>query len=88
MKPGSVDVGPPAQDGEGRARRSFVHPDKLATSPAPGVNVLADIMVKAVDKFPNGKVSIRWSVDGRSWNGMAVEMSGGFCEFCLMLLLT
>ena len=59
MKPGSVEVGPPAQEGEGRARRSFVHPDHLATSPAPGINVLADIMAKAVDKFPNTNVSSR-----------------------------
>lgn len=57
MKPGSVEVGPPANEGEGRARRSFVHPDRLATSPAPGVNVLADILVKAVEKFSNDKVS-------------------------------
>ncbi|GAA5934830.1 hypothetical protein JCM3775_001645 [Rhodotorula graminis] len=51
-KMGSVEVGPPAQPGEGRARRSFVCPDELVTSPAPGkVSVLAHILDHAAREF-------------------------------------
>lgn len=45
-------VGPPAQPGQGRARRSFVSPDELVTSPQPGsISVLAHILDHAVDEF-------------------------------------
>lgn len=57
IKPGSVEVGPPAKEGEGRARRSFVNPDELSSSPSPDVKVLADILVKAVKEFPTTNVS-------------------------------
>nr|BBE10601.1 long-chain acyl-CoA synthetase [Rhodotorula toruloides] len=52
IKQGSVEVGPPAQPGETRARRSFVAPGELVTSPAPGkVTVLAQVLEHAVNEF-------------------------------------
>ncbi|GAA5825193.1 hypothetical protein JCM3770_002345 [Rhodotorula araucariae] len=52
IKQGSVEVGPPAQPGEGRARRSFVAPDALITSPQPGkISVLAHVLDHAVNEF-------------------------------------
>ncbi|POY76845.1 hypothetical protein BMF94_0097 [Rhodotorula taiwanensis] len=52
IKQGSVEVGPPAKEGEGRIRRSFVSPDQLITSPAPGkVTVLAHILDHAKQEF-------------------------------------
>ncbi|CDR37871.1 RHTO0S03e00496g1_1 [Rhodotorula toruloides] len=52
IKQGSVEVGPPAQPGETRARRSFVAPGELVTSPAPGkVTVLAQVLDHAVNEF-------------------------------------
>ncbi|GAA6027858.1 hypothetical protein JCM8097_001751 [Rhodosporidiobolus ruineniae] len=50
-KQGSVEVGPPAKPGEGRARRSTTSPDELVTSPAPHVKVLADVLIHAVKEF-------------------------------------
>ncbi|KAK4701704.1 hypothetical protein P7C70_g4524, partial [Phenoliferia sp. Uapishka_3] len=51
-KQGSVEVGPPAEKGEGRARRAFVCPDTLTARPAQkdaqDVAVLADILVRSV----------------------------------------
>lgn len=47
-------VGPPAASGEGRARRSFVSPDELVSSPQPGkISVLAHILDHAVSEFGN-----------------------------------
>ncbi|GJN87589.1 hypothetical protein Rhopal_000544-T1 [Rhodotorula paludigena] len=54
IKQGSVEVGPPAASGEGRARRSFVSPDELVSSPQPGkISVLAHILDHAVSEFGN-----------------------------------
>ncbi|KAL8278789.1 hypothetical protein RQP46_008858 [Phenoliferia psychrophenolica] len=50
VKQGSVEVGPPAEKGEGRARRAFVCPDTLTATPkdAPEVTILADIVQRSV----------------------------------------
>lgn len=60
-----VQVGPPAGKGEGRARRCFVSPDKLVTSPTEGVYVLADILKRSVEKFG--------SQQGLGWRGELVS---------------
>ncbi|GAA5904425.1 hypothetical protein JCM6882_008906 [Rhodosporidiobolus microsporus] len=52
-KQGSVEVGPPAQPGEGRARRCFNSADELVSSPAPHVKVLADVLIHATKEFEN-----------------------------------
>lgn len=48
-------VGPPAEKGEGRARRGFVCPEKLAARPAQenasNIKVLADILPRSIGLY-------------------------------------
>ena len=55
----SVEVGPPAAKGEGRARRCYVSPNQLVESPAEGVHVLADILERSARLFPT-KNALGW----------------------------
>ncbi|GAA6008643.1 hypothetical protein JCM10207_007189 [Rhodosporidiobolus poonsookiae] len=50
-KQGSVEVGPPAKPGEGRARRCFTSPDELVSTPSPDIKVLADVLIHATKEF-------------------------------------
>lgn len=58
-KVGSVEVGPPAQKGEGRARRCYISANQLVESPAEGVHVLADILERSARLFPQ-KNALGW----------------------------
>jgi long-chain acyl-CoA synthetase len=48
-------VGPPAAQGETRARRSYLSVDKLVTKPHADIVVLADVLKYAVQHFPQQK---------------------------------
>lgn len=59
VKVGSVEVGPPARAGEGRARRCYTSPNKLVETPCEGVTVLADILARSARLFPE-KNALGW----------------------------
>jgi long-chain acyl-CoA synthetase len=44
---GSVEVGPAAPEGEGRARRLAIAADKLVTQPFEGIDTIADVVAYA-----------------------------------------
>lgn len=58
-KKGSVEVGPPAKEGETRIRRSYVSPDELTTEPAPGVRTFYDIL-QYTEKQYGDKPAVGW----------------------------
>ncbi|KAK0519237.1 long-chain fatty acid-CoA ligase [Tilletia horrida] len=49
----SVEVGPEPVKGEGKVRRSFLSVDKLASSPAEGINTMVDVFSHSLKNFPN-----------------------------------
>lgn len=59
IKQGSIEVGPPAAKGEGRARRFINSANTLVTSPAEGVSCVADILARSAKLFPQ-KNALGW----------------------------
>jgi long-chain acyl-CoA synthetase len=59
VKIGSVEVGPKANPGEGRARRCYISPDKLSDTPGDGVTVIYDILQRSARLYPN-KDALGW----------------------------
>ncbi|GAA5879725.1 hypothetical protein JCM1840_006838 [Sporobolomyces johnsonii] len=51
--PSSVEVGPPAPKGQTRARRYAPTADQLATTPEPGVEVVADLLAHSAKTRPD-----------------------------------
>ncbi|SOV06870.1 related to long-chain-fatty-acid-CoA ligase [Ustilago sp. UG-2017a] len=48
----SVEIDTPANKGETKIRRSYRAPDRLLERPAEGINTMADIFLKARERFP------------------------------------
>ena len=56
---GSVEVAPPARDGEGGIRRLAVTADKLVTQPLEGIDVIPDVVDYAARSF-GSRNAIGW----------------------------
>ncbi|SPC62786.1 related to long-chain-fatty-acid-CoA ligase [Ustilago sp. UG-2017b] len=48
----SVEIDTPANKGETKIRRSYRAPDRLLERPAEGINTMADVFLKARERFP------------------------------------
>ncbi|KAI5480011.1 long-chain acyl-CoA synthetase [Pseudohyphozyma bogoriensis] len=59
LPPGSIEVGPPAPKGEGRARRCWLTPDEVVSKPVgkntSDIKVVADILTRSAELYPNKK---------------------------------
>ncbi|KAL8280471.1 hypothetical protein RQP46_007119 [Phenoliferia psychrophenolica] len=56
---GSIEVGPAALPGEGRARRNWQTPDEIVSTPSEEVTCLADILQRSASKFGH-KNALGW----------------------------
>ncbi|CDU25260.1 related to long-chain-fatty-acid-CoA ligase [Sporisorium scitamineum] len=52
-KTASVEIDTPVGKGESKIRRSYQAPDRLLERPAEGINTMADVFLKARERFPN-----------------------------------
>ncbi|CBQ68344.1 related to long-chain-fatty-acid-CoA ligase [Sporisorium reilianum SRZ2] len=52
-KSASVEIDAPVKKGETKIRRSYQAPDRLLERPAEGINTMADVLLKARERFPN-----------------------------------